>query len=279
MSEQDIQAWWGDLYRQAYENKEPVDLATVDQFLQQRQHLAAVEMPSDLTGKRVLEVGSGAGAHAAIFKARGAEMVAVDITFARAKSTGDKIGRAAQAHAERLPFADNTFDIVYSNGVLHHSIDTQRCIDEVHRVLKPGGRAIIMLYSRSSMNYWLNLLPRGILTGRIFIWPEEKWIARYTEGRPQFGQTWNPITRVYSRRQMLDAFRRFRVESLRKASFEFNTLPLIGRLRRPILRALGYTPHPGGIPLYGEARIPEPAFELWLGRYFGFAWNIVAVKE
>lgn len=55
------------------------------------------------------------------------------------------------ADAEELPFDEGTFDLVYSWGVLHHSPDTPKAIDEVCRVLKPGGAAKIMIYHKSSL--------------------------------------------------------------------------------------------------------------------------------
>jgi len=55
-----------------------------------------------------------------------------------------------QADAERLPFNDASFDIVYSWGVLHHTPDSDKAIAEARRVLKPGGRLCVMLYARYS---------------------------------------------------------------------------------------------------------------------------------
>ena len=66
-------------------------------------------------------------------------------------------GRFIQGDAEDLPFADGSLDLVYSHGVLHHTTNTPRTIREVHRVLAPGGRAVIMLYHRDSFNYQVNL--------------------------------------------------------------------------------------------------------------------------
>ena len=58
-------------------------------------------------------------------------------------------------NGECMNFADNTFDVVYAHGVLQYTADTQKMVAEIHRVLKPGGQAIMMVYNRIS---WLNLL-------------------------------------------------------------------------------------------------------------------------
>lgn len=292
----DIRAWWGDLYRQRYAGHEDgLDAATLARRLDEladlfakRRHLAAVEMALDgLAGQSVLEIGSGAGAHSALFAHRGATVTAVDITPERAQATARKLGliapargRAFHADAENLPFRDGAFDIVYSNGVLHHSVDTERCVAEVHRVLKPGGHAIVMLYARHSAAYWLNIVPRAVVTGEMFGRPEAEWIGRLTEGTPRFGATRNPITRVYSKRAILRLFGQFKVDSLRRSSFQFDNLaiPRLTQARDRILGALGHAPHAGGTLVYGAPYYCETPLELRLGRAIGFSWNIVAAR-
>ncbi|HJO72051.1 MAG TPA: class I SAM-dependent methyltransferase [Rhodospirillales bacterium] len=293
----DIQKWWGDLYRQRYAGHEDgLDAASLgrrldklEDLFRRRRHLAAVEMPlDDLTGATVLEIGSGAGAHAALFARHGASVVAIDITPERVAATARKLalvpesrGRAYHADAENLPFRDAAFDVVYSNGVLHHSEDTERCINEVQRVLKPGGRAVIMLYARHSAAFWLNIVPRALITGELFRWPEAQWIGRLTEGKPAFGTTRNPITRVYSRRAIAKLFGAFTVSRLRKSSFQFDNMaiPRLTQMRMAALGILGHRAHPGGTLVYGAPFMAETPLELWLGKFIGFSWNIVAEKN
>src|SRR5207245_4997879 len=69
--------------------------------------------------------------------------------------------------AENLDFNDNSFDLVYSHGVLHHTPDTARAVREIHRVLRPGGRAVVMLYHRNSYNYRVNI--RGLRRGGVHL--------------------------------------------------------------------------------------------------------------
>lgn len=295
-AKQNIQKWWGDLYEQLYgetdRNLTPENLAEmVDSFedlMKIRRHLAAVEMPlADLAGKRVLEIGPGGGGHSCLFKKYGAQVTVADITPERALSATRKLSLMAgpesagfNADGENLPFSDNSFDIVYSNGVLHHSENTDKCIDEVLRVLRPGGMAVIMLYSRHSAIFWLNIAPRALVTGELFRWPEAQWIGRLTEGRPKFGTTKNPFTRVYSKAEMRTAFRRFDIRSLRKSSFQFDNfaIPKLSQIRDALFRAFGRKPHLGGVLVYGTPYQPETKLELALGPLAGFSWNIVAEK-
>ncbi len=292
----EIQTFWGDLYKQLYEANDSAltpeiltrQIDQLEDLFHKRRQSCVVEMPlSELEGKRVLEVGSGSGGHSCIFKKHGALVTAVDITAARAASTAQKFamipggrGIAYQADAETLPFRDGQFDIVYSNGVFHHSNDTEKCVAEAYRVLKPGGLAVIMLYSRLSAAFLFHILPRGILTGEIFRWPEAEWIGRLTEGKPKFATTKNPITRVYSKKQMERLFSQFDIESLRKWSFQFDNfcVPRLTQIRRAVMKRLGYELHPGGTIVYGQPFVPECGLELWLGRYLGFGWTIAARK-
>jgi SAM-dependent methyltransferase len=107
-------------------------------------------------GRRVLEVGVGLGTDFVRFVRAGADAVGVDLTEAAVEAVQRRLeleGLGADvlvADAERLPFPEESFDLVYSYGVLHHTPDTERAVAEVRRVLRPGGEARIMLYSRRS---------------------------------------------------------------------------------------------------------------------------------
>lgn len=295
-AKRDIQKWWGDLYEQLYSETDrgltPGRLSDMvnsfEDLMRCRRHLAVTEMPlADLAGKRVLEIGPGGGGHSCLFKKYGAEVVVADLTPERALSATRKLSLMAgpasagfNADGEHLPFRDSSFDIVYSNGVLHHSENTDRCIEEVFRVLKPGGLAVIMLYSRHSAIFWLNIAPRALMTGELFHWPEAQWIGRLTEGRPKYGTTKNPFTRVYSKAEMRWAFRRFDIRSLRKSSFQFDNfaVPKLSQIRNAVFAAFGRKPHPGGVLVYGTPYQPETKLELALGPVAGFSWNLVAAK-
>jgi ubiquinone/menaquinone biosynthesis C-methylase UbiE len=115
---------------------------------------------ADFAGARdrgVLEIGVGLGADHQRFAAAGARLTGVDLTDRAVAHTRQRLAalglrsRLQSADAENLPFDDASFDVVYSWGVLHHSPDTPKAIDEVWRVLRPGGTARIMIYHSHSI--------------------------------------------------------------------------------------------------------------------------------
>src|SRR6267142_2053330 len=118
---------------------------------------------SSARGLKVLEIVCGLGIDGAQFAEAGANYTGVDLTEAAVELARtrfelfDLSGKFQTADAENLDFANKSFDLVYSHGVLHHTPDTAKAIREVHRVLRPGGRAIVMLYHRDSYNYRINI--------------------------------------------------------------------------------------------------------------------------
>jgi ubiquinone/menaquinone biosynthesis C-methylase UbiE len=287
--------FWGTVYERAYAEGDAAltpealraGLEQLEDMFRYQSHGAVVEMPlADLAGKRVLEIGSGAGGHSALFAKHGARVTAIDLAWERARATAQKfalLGKDAdgccafQGDAEALAFADASFDIVYSNGVLHHTPDTERAIAEVWRVLKPGGLAVVMLYCKSSFHFWFTLVfCVGILKGRLF--RDRDWLGHATEWIGRSPQTErNPVTRCYSRGGIAKLFARFAEVRPRKMGFFFYAIPKIGRLyRRWQIRHLGV--HPGGILVYGEPWPFQSCLELLLGRYIGFAWFVAARK-
>lgn len=120
--------------------------------------------------KRVLEIGVGLGTDFVRFARTGAHVTGVDLTPRAVELVRRRLeleglkGDVRVADAEHLPFDSRTFDRVYSWGVLHHTPDTPRAVQEAIRVLKPGGELCVMLYARRSwvaLGLWLRyaLLP------------------------------------------------------------------------------------------------------------------------
>jgi SAM-dependent methyltransferase len=115
-------------------------------------------------GRDVLELGGGMGTDLAQFAAAGARTTDYDLTIGHLSLARENFalrglpGRFVRGDCEVLPFADNSFDLVYSNGVLHHTPGTVQAVKEIHRVLRPNGRAVVMMYAEMSLHYWRNLV-------------------------------------------------------------------------------------------------------------------------
>jgi len=110
-------------------------------------------------GKKVLEVGCGSGIDAIEFARNGAIVHAVDITENACNLTDELAIEAGvsvkvlQRMQNTLPYPDETFDLVYSYGVLHHISFVEDTLFEIRRVLKPGGTVMAMLYNKDSLLY------------------------------------------------------------------------------------------------------------------------------
>jgi ubiquinone/menaquinone biosynthesis C-methylase UbiE len=115
-------------------------------------------------GRTLLEVGCGIGTDLVRFAQGGARVTGVDLSstaidlaqrnFALHDVAPEEL---RVANGEALPYADHTFDVVYGHGVIQYTADAPRLIAECHRVLKPGGEGIFMVYNRIS---WLNAMSK-----------------------------------------------------------------------------------------------------------------------
>jgi SAM-dependent methyltransferase len=214
-------------------------------------------------GLRVLEIGCGLGTDGAQFARAGADYTGVDLTesavgLARRRfELFDLPGEFRTADAEGLDFEDESFDLVYSHGVLHHTPDAVRAVQEIHRVLRPGGRAVVMLYHRDSYNYRVNIrvLRRagahllkseaGLklvhrLTGepvdslrahaRRLKEDERSYLAADEFLNQNTDGAGNPLARVYSRAEARELFGDFAEVELRTYFLNKRWLPLIGNL-------------------------------------------------
>lgn len=226
--------------------------------------------------KDVLEIGLGIGADATRWAQHARSYTGVDLTAEAVSATqihfehlGLK-GAILQGNAEQLALADNSFDIVYSHGVLHHTTDIDSTFREIYRVLRPGGRFIVMLYAKGSFNYWVRIqlyfrwrLRFELLRNRLGgsskgIW--ENHVRNYKQEGPGY-LSWNNfphrctdgpdcrIANIYWRSEMTSKLKRagFEIEKCKKAHF-----PMGGHL---------------------------PAFERFLASFAGFHQLIWAGKK
>jgi SAM-dependent methyltransferase len=165
-------------------------------------------------GARLLEVGCGMGTDLLQFARGGARCTGVDLTPRSVEITRHRFklygaeGNFMISDGERLPFRSESFDVVYSNGVLHHTPDTAGSIREVHRVLRPGGIAKIMLYHRNSLNYWFEIVLRRGIVGLEFLRGRsaEEIMSRVIEFSDHGAR---PLVKVYSRREVRESFEIF----------------------------------------------------------------------
>jgi len=180
-----------------------------------------------LRGKHLLEIGCGMGFDSAEFLERGVRVTATDLTptaveltrkHFEARGLDPEDVRIADVLA--LDFADETFDAVWANGVVHHTGDCRKAIAEIRRVLKPGGRAIISnFYRRPS---WMLLISR---LGRENIEHEDR--------DP-------PVTDFMREREILDLFDGFEIEATSRD--HYRALPIARRGWKAVLYRWGFRP-------------------------------------
>jgi SAM-dependent methyltransferase len=228
-------------------------------------------------GADVLEGGCGIGTDAMRFVRAGARYTGVDfspsaLALARDRAAASGVGadtaRFVQGSLTDLPFPDASFDLVYSNGVIHHLPATQRAIDEFRRVLRPGGTAIVMVYHRASLNFRFSIMiVRRLLAGLLLVPGAPQAIARVTGERPEVidghrallrehGTRYlgdpalflshntdgpgNPLSKVYSADGMRRAFSAWSEVETQVRFLNLRAYPFGERLERmPAIRALG----------------------------------------
>lgn len=155
--------------------------------------------------KDILEIGIGAGTDFLQFCRSGAHSYGVDLTHESIEILKERLDlEGLTAHiqtinAESLPFEENKFDFVYSFGVIHHSNEPEKIINEIYRVLKSDSEARIMLYNRYS---WLSLL-YYLKFGVMKLRPWRSLDSIMWNYRESIG------TKVYSRKQVRNLCRKF----------------------------------------------------------------------
>lgn len=124
------------------------------------------------SGRKVVEVGCGLGTDLLQFARGGARVHAVDLTESAVALTRKRLhlygfpGALAVGDAERLPFSSDSFDLVYSWGVIHHTPDPAVAAREIFRVCRPGGSVLVMVYHRHSLFALQAWVMFGLLKGK-----------------------------------------------------------------------------------------------------------------
>ena len=240
-------------------------------------------------GLTVLEIGCGLGTDGRQFVQAGAAYTGVDLTEAAVGMSQANFashgldGTFCQADAENLQFRDASFDLVYSFGVLHHTPQMEKAFREVNRVLKPGGRFIVMVYHAHSWNYYVNIMVLRRFGSLLLYFPGGTRLVHALTREPldrlehhkrnlqQHGLSYlhkslflsqntdgpgNPLSRVYTRPQLTRILRDcgFVDVTTRIGFLHKRWIPLLGRfitggLEKKLAARIGWH-------LYGFARKP-----------------------
>lgn len=130
----------------------------------QEAHIPACLDRFDFRDRRVLEIGLGQGAESEQLIRRGARWSGLDLTEESVDRVRTRLTLRSLPHVDirqgsacAIPWPDDSFDVVFSHGVLHHVPDIAAAQAEIHRVLRPGGTLVAMLYARRSVNYQVSI--------------------------------------------------------------------------------------------------------------------------
>jgi SAM-dependent methyltransferase len=226
---------------------------------QNERHLPACLEALNVAGKKVLEIGLGEGSDSERLIRLGARWSGVDLTAESVSRVRTRLSlrelpyeQLRQGSVLGLPFADSSFDMVFSHGVLHHVPEIKAAEAEIYRVLRPGGELVIMMYARWSLNYLVSIglirravllaaypLARarilradpaqGMLAGHLSN-AEKVGLFRYLRMREFVHHNTdgpaNPYALVYDRRRIEQDFPSFRVVRIYKRFMHAQPLPV-----------------------------------------------------
>ena len=197
-SEEQFQKWqnanreWWELHPMRYDWTKEVKpeeftkefYAEIDSrlFSAAKEYMGWQEFPFDplidfdsLQSKDVLEIGVGSGCHAQLLAQHARSFHGIDITDYAIRSTTERMRifglntEISRMEAEQMTFEDESFDFIWSWGVIHHCSDPRRVLQEMRRVLRPGGTAVTMVYHRNFWNYYVfGGFFHGILRGDLW---------------------------------------------------------------------------------------------------------------
>jgi ubiquinone/menaquinone biosynthesis C-methylase UbiE len=185
-------------------------------------------------GKKMLEIGCGLGTDLLQFAQNGAIVTGVDLTPKAIELAKKRFeiynlpGEFKVLNAEEdLPFDDNSFDFVYSHGVIHHTPHTEKVVKNIYRVLKPNGEFLVMIYHKNSYLYYGSIMFFKKIGLRLLGWnlefTDEEWLAFGTDG---FG---TPLAKVYTRGEARELFSEFRDVKTTVDYLSSKDIPVIGK--------------------------------------------------
>ncbi len=254
----DVKSFWDanpcqSLLSDKKERKKYFEEITYKRFYGREWHIPIIAKFEEFKDRNVLEIGCGIGTDGFEFAKNGAHYTGIDLTSKSIKLAKERFelfdvkGTFINVNAEEtLPCPNNSFDHIYSFGVIHHSPNPDYIVDEMYRVLRPGGTFTVMLYNRSSINYYIEIM----FLRKLFRWilypkfmplliskvagfdewklnehrrimrekgklTKEEWISINTDG------PLCPLAKVYNRREAAELFKKF--DNVKQEIWEFNT--------------------------------------------------------
>jgi ubiquinone/menaquinone biosynthesis C-methylase UbiE len=236
-------------------------------------------------GKKVLEVGFGAGTDFTQWLRAGAIATGIDLTQEGVDNLTHRIGvynlpppqHIGVGDAENLKFPDNTFDLGYSFGVLHHSPNTVKAISELVRVVRPGGDVKIMVYNRRcicAFKYWVKY---ALLRGKP--WKSFRWVLWH--------HMESPGTKSYSRKELKQIFTALPLENIQIHTYvtsadylAFSAFKPLNLLVRAVLALGGNRQIWRREDFVNETSKPMPRMDVeFTGNRLGFYVCISATKQ
>ena len=172
-------------------------------------------------GEQVLEIGVGIGTDLVEYAKSGAIVSGTDLGKDQVMLTKLNLDlhdlpykEIKEGNIEHLPFSDNSFDVVLCIGVIHHTPNSQKAVDEIFRVLKPDGQAMVLVYARGWKHYLKRCFIHGLLLGKWFKYGLD-WKKVYSEVSEVHGGA--PKTDVYTKGQVKKMFKAFPDLEIQKA--------------------------------------------------------------
>jgi ubiquinone/menaquinone biosynthesis C-methylase UbiE len=223
-------------------------------------HIIDVLNGIDWHGRKVLEIGTGVGTDARVIVGKGADYTGINIDQGSVDLTKKALdtfllaGKVQRCDATSMIYKDGVFDVVYSFGAMPCIPDLDKAIEEIYRVLKPGGEVVALLYNKSSINYHVEImflrkisrhllvipgvirilqllgLPRDKLEGHLKLYrnaknmSDQEWLSRNTDGPD------NPFICVQDAQETNRLFARFEIVSHQVYFFDFRHWGILGRL-------------------------------------------------
>ena len=181
------------------------------------------------SNKKILEIGGGLGTDLSQFAKNGAEVTDLDFSKEHLRLAKKNFevrglkGNFILGDAENFKFEENTFDLVYSNGVIHHTPNPTKVIENIYYYLKKGGEAKCMFYAESSINFYLNLFYRcKFLKDSFNTLPVPYVLSTDAELSENDAA---PIVEVYSKERLKELFKKFKIIKITQHQLIKNEIP------------------------------------------------------